>query len=86
MNIFKTRDGQIVFGQRPNLPIIVWFVTFVVLRLPLTLNTQFEQVISLVSFGALFTWAWLELFDGVNLYRRILGGVVLVVIIGFRIV
>ena len=32
-----------------------------------------------VAFGALFTWAWLELFDGVNYFRRALGLVVLTV-------
>lgn len=27
----------------------------------------------LFAFGALFTWAWQELFDGVNYFRQVLG-------------
>ncbi len=31
-----------------------------------------------IAFGALFTWAWLEVFQGVNYFRRALGLVVLI--------
>jgi hypothetical protein len=31
-----------------------------------------------VAYGSLFTWAWLELFQGVNYFRRSLGLLVLV--------
>nr|WP_223805582.1 hypothetical protein [Pseudanabaena sp. UWO310] len=37
--------------------------------------------LSLLAFGALFTWAWLELFDGVNYFRRLLGLLVLLLAI-----
>ncbi|HEY9908282.1 MAG TPA: hypothetical protein V6D18_11845 [Thermosynechococcaceae cyanobacterium] len=30
-----------------------------------------------MAFGSLFTWAWLELFQGVNYFRRSLGLIVL---------
>jgi len=34
-----------------------------------------------IAFGSLFTWAWQELFEGVNYFRRALGLLVLIGII-----
>lgn len=62
---------MIVIIQKPNLPIIVWFLSFLASYLPL--RDSLIAFFSLVSFGALFTWAWLEIFSGVNLFRRLLG-------------
>ena len=77
------KKEKYIFAQKPNLPIIVWFVTFLLLFLPL--SRFFEGIVSLISFGAIFTWAWLEIFEGVNLFRKVLGVLVLVIIIANRI-
>lgn len=73
--IFRDRDGRIVLMQVPNLPLIVWFVFLLVERFT---SGTIGAIASLVSFGALFTWAWMEIFDGVTPFRRLLGLGVLV--------
>jgi hypothetical protein len=37
-----------------------------------------------IAFGSLFTWAWQELFEGVNYFHRALGLVVLIGVIASR--
>jgi hypothetical protein len=79
---FRDSDGNIVVAQMPNPPIIVWGVTSL-LKLVFTsgvVNTGLD----IVAFGSLFTWAWLELFQGVNYFRRALGFVVLIGVIASR--
>ncbi|MGD1919504.1 MAG: hypothetical protein ACFCAD_11805 [Pleurocapsa sp.] len=81
--IFRDSDGNIVIAQPPNLPIIVAGVASL-LKLIFTsdlINVGLDQI----AFGSLFTWAWLELFQGVNYFRRTLGLVVLVGFVGSRI-
>lgn len=41
--------------------------------------------LDLIAMGTLFTWAWFELFQGVNYFRRTLGFIVLVGFVGLRI-
>jgi len=71
-----------VIFQTPNPPLITWFVAMVFTHiLP---YGQLNFAASLISFGALFTWAWLELFQGVNTFRRVLGATVLIFIVVSR--
>lgn len=69
--------------QKPNLPLIValvaWLLTHI---LP---YGQLNFAAALIYFGALFTWAWMEIFDGANDFRRALGLIVMAVIIINRI-
>ena len=81
-NIFKDKNGRIVIAQKPNLPIIVWFVSFVASYLPF--RDSVISFLALFSFGVLFTWAWLEIFSGVNLFRRLLGITVMIVLLIIR--
>lgn len=69
--IFRDREGNIVIAQMPNLPILVGSAAAVLQFLLPSGNLQTGA--GLVAFGALFTWAWQELFDGVNYFRRSLG-------------
>ncbi|MEI7682701.1 MAG: hypothetical protein WCJ24_00130 [Candidatus Saccharibacteria bacterium] len=70
---------KIEYFQKPNLPLIVWFVAMILTHiLP---YGQLNFAASLIAFGSLFTWAWLEIFDGDNNFRRVLGVLVLVFII-----
>jgi hypothetical protein len=73
------KKKKYIIAQKPNLPIIVWFITFILLKIPYLKIAH--PAISLISFGAIFTWAWLEIFQGVNTFRRILGGIVMAYII-----
>ena len=81
--IFRDSNGNLVIAQPPNLPIIVWGVASL---LKLIFTSGFINLgLDLIAFGSLFTWAWLELFQGVNYFRRALGLSVLIGIIVFKI-
>lgn len=72
---FRDRNGRIVLGQRPNLPIIIWAVAWL-LQWPLSGRpAQYAWVAGTV---ALVVWAVLELGWGVTYFRRTLGLIVLV--------
>lgn len=76
---FRDSEGKIVIAQMPNLPVLVGLAaTFLQFALP---NGKIQTALSLVAFGALFTWAWQELFQGVNYFRRSLGLIALVSLI-----
>ncbi|WP_035991006.1 hypothetical protein [Leptolyngbya sp. KIOST-1] len=69
--IFRDREGNIVIGQKPNLPAIVAVVaTLLQAILP---SSALQSVVTLIAFGTWYTWAWQELFAGVNYFRRSLG-------------
>lgn len=72
------KDGNIVFGQRPNLPILSGTLMAV---LAFVTPGYVRIVLSLISFGALFTWAWQEIFDGTTPLRRFLGGAFMVALL-----
>jgi hypothetical protein len=73
---FRDSNGNIVVAQMPNLPLILWFISSI---LALIFKTgTINTVLDVVATGSLFTWAWLEIFEGVNYFRRGLGFVVLI--------
>jgi hypothetical protein len=78
---FRDREGKIVIAQMPNLPIIVW-ISASLLGLIFTTG-KINTGLNLVAFGSLFTWAWEELFQGVNYFRKTLGLIVLISAIAF---
>jgi hypothetical protein len=80
---FRDSNGNIVIAQPPNLPIIVWGVTSL-LKLIFT-SGLINIGLNLLAFGSLFTWAWEELFQGVNYFRRVLGFIVLAGLLGAKI-
>lgn len=75
--LYKDKHDRLAIAQSPNLPLTVWLVTFLLAKLLPTGNLQ--DLCNFVSFGALFTWSWLEIFYAVNYFRRLLGVVVIVV-------
>lgn len=82
---FRDSEGKIVVAQMPNLPILVGLTaTLIQFVLPSGNQTAF----GLVAFGALFTWAWQELFEGVNYFRRSLGliGLVSLLALGLNLI
>lgn len=80
--IFRDSDGKIVLAQMPNLPLIVWIAASL-LKLVFTTGVG-NTGLDALAFGSLFTWAWLELFQGVNYFRRALGFGVLIGVIASR--
>ncbi len=78
--LLKVKNGNIVIGQKPNWPIILWF--FLMLG-----GAVFNRGI-LTSLSAMFLaiWAILELFEGVNYFRRLLGLTVLLYLVVSRVI
>jgi len=74
--IAKDKNGNLTIWQSPNLPIIVWAVA--TLASKLITQGRPHQALTLIAFGAIFVWAWLEIFFGVNYFRRALGLTILV--------
>jgi hypothetical protein len=75
-NFFRDKHGKVVIWQNPNVPLWVWIVSTILVKiLP---YGQLNFAVALISFGSLFTWAWLEIFQGVNYFRRTLGAAVLI--------
>jgi len=72
---YKDKDNQVALVAAPNLPIIAWFV-FTLLSKIIKTGTL-HDLLAIVAFGAIFTWAWLEIIAGVNYFRRALGVVIL---------
>ncbi len=81
--VFRNDNGDVVIAQTPNPPLITWIAASL-LQLIFT-SGQTHRGLDLLAFGSLFTWAWLELFDGVNYFRRALGFCAIVSIMASRI-
>lgn len=79
---FRDRKGDIVIAQMPNLPVLVG-ITATILAF-LVNNANIAVILVAIAYGALFTWAWQELFQGVNYFRRALGLIALVGLIASR--
>lgn len=74
--VFKDKDGHVVIWQFPNAPLWVWAVAWV---LDVSFSKYaFHVVFGSISTAALLLWAGMEIVWGKSLFRRILGGVVLV--------
>ena len=79
---FRDSEGKIVIAQMPNLPLSVGILASL---LKLIVPTgAINLALELVAFGSLYTWAWEELFQGVNYFRRALGLIVLVGLIAWK--
>jgi hypothetical protein len=82
--VFRDNEGNIVIAQMPNLPLIVWIVTSI---LALIFTTgKINTLLDVLANGSLFTWAWLELSQGVNYFRRALGLIVLAGLIAYKVI
>ena len=79
---FRDSEGNIVIAQMPNLPLIVGLGA-IALQLIFP-GSKLQTGADLIAFGALFTWAWQEVFEGSNYFRRALGMIVLVGIVALK--
>lgn len=79
---FKDGQGHWAIVQKPNLPSIIGLSALLLSLLPLP--EKWAIALSLLAFGAIFTWAWLELFQGVNYFRRSLGLIVLMMMFALQ--
>jgi hypothetical protein len=76
---FKNSDGKIVIWQSPNLPLLGWGLARIIAMLleDGTVKTGFSHLAT----AFIFTWAYLEIRSGVNIFRKLLGTIVLVLAI-----
>jgi hypothetical protein len=81
--LFNDSNGKKVTYQRPNLPIIVWFVALLLSKFIDSDNVS--NIFSIISFVALLVWALLEVLTGVNRFRRILGLIVITYLVASNI-
>ncbi len=79
---FQDDKGNVVIIQPPNIPITVWALSSV-LKLVAN-NGSLYATLDAISYGSIFVWSLMELFQGVNTFRRTLGLVVLVATIVSR--
>ncbi len=75
----KDKDSKIVIAQRPNLPILIFVVCFILSKL--VSSSNFQNIFSSLGTLFLFAWAWLEISSGVNYFRRFIGAIVIAIII-----
>lgn len=68
-----------VLWQKPNVLLWFWLVASIVARL--LVAGKPHRLSEAVAYGSLFGWAYLEITDGVNYFRRALGLVILIAII-----
>lgn len=76
MDRHKAKQPFIIF-QTPNIPLIVWFVCMIASRIFSTGSVH--TIFATIGFVAIVIWALWEIISGVNIYRRLLGLVVLTV-------
>lgn len=74
------RTGGITIGQWPNVPLWIFIVASVALRL-LRPEGDVGRALAVVATMALVWWSFDEVVRGVNPFRRMLGGAVLAGII-----
>lgn len=79
---FRDGQGQVVIAQWPNWPLWTWAgasaLEWMAPPGPLA------ALCGLVSFAAIVYWAGLEMFAGVNYFRRLLGLAVLIFVLTNR--
>jgi hypothetical protein len=76
---FKDPKGQIVIAQFPNGPLWVWLGATLLESLKIPFIPPFW--ISSIGFIAILYWAGLEVFQGVNYFRRCLGLLVAMIVL-----
>lgn len=75
---WKDKNGNIVLWQRPNIWLIVWAVLTTV---SLFFFGIAANVLAIISHASLLVWSMLEIFRGINYFRRFLGVLVLLYVI-----
>ncbi len=71
---WKDKHGKVVIYQWPNVYILAWLLLTII---SLFTEGTLSSVLGYVATAALVAWALLEMFAGVNYFRRSLGVIVL---------
>ena len=73
--LWKDKNGRTVIWQMPNLWLIAWAVLTTV---SLLFTRRPADIISAIGSVSLIVWALLEIFRGVNYFRRGLGLIIFI--------
>ena len=71
---WKDKRGDVVVWQFPNALLLAWVITTII---SLLFNGTISNVFLWIAEASLILWSLLEIFKGVNYFRRLLGLVVL---------
>jgi len=78
--LFRDKSGGYVIGQPPNVPIILAAIGLIGSHV-FPVGSTLAQLFSLIAFGAIFSWSYLEVMYGESLFRKILGIIVLITVL-----
>lgn len=73
-NFWWNKQGQLIVAQFPNISLSGWLICRALEWA--SINNQWSDFFSKLGTGWLFVWAYLELFEGDNYFRRLLGLIV----------
>lgn len=76
---FRDKNDNLVLFQPPNIPIIGWAIC--TLLVMLIQSSPVSTGIMHLGSAFLFTWAYLEISDGANYFRRTLGVIIIAVVL-----
>jgi hypothetical protein len=76
--IWRDRTGRVVIYQNPNPVLIAWVVLTIA---SIVTNGMLSNVLWYVALALLAIWALLEIFKGVNYFRRAIGVIVVLLIV-----
>lgn len=76
---FRDKDGNLVLWQWPNIALSLWLICLILAKL--LPSGSLRDLTAWLGFGSLLTWAVLELFWGVDYFRRLVGLIVLAIVI-----
>jgi hypothetical protein len=76
--LFTNKNGKVVIAQVPNPALLGWAIFLILGHLLDSENLKW------LSSTFLFTWAFMEIYQGVSYFRRFLGAAVLLYIIFTR--
>lgn len=79
---FRDSNGRIVIAQFPNWPLWIWLAATVLEHS--FANSDGLGLARLTSFVAIIYWAYLEIVEGVNPFRKCLGGSVVLFVLYTR--
>lgn len=75
--VWRDDRGRIIIWQNPNPPLYIWAGATILAKL--IQNGVLHNLFEATAFIALLVWSLLEILRGVNIFRRVLGAVVLIV-------
>lgn len=76
--IWRDRNGNVVIYQNPNRYLIAWVI---LAFLSMFSNSAVGQILWNISLAVLALWAVLEIWKGVNYFRRAFGAFVLLLVV-----